>query len=136
KTPITQRLQWHGKTLAWIDAELFLEIIAAHAAQLELQNKFTNQPFVVIGCERAEDGQFALVNLRHVMFKIMMILIMCAAEMTEARDAEGEQIGAGPKFVAIDEFCFPLHRWHGRLARPGRRPADRNTGTRICCQPR
>src|SRR5579883_339744 len=104
KTPVLQRLQRRGEAFDGFDAELLLEIIPAHSAQLELQHKFADETLIIVGRERAVERQFALLHARQVRIEVVMILVMRAVDVPEGSDAQREQIRARPQTVAIDEL--------------------------------
>src|SRR5437899_2037872 len=102
EAPILERLNRRGKALGRIGPELLLEIGAADVAQLELQDEFPDQPFVSTRRERAVNRQLALLNARQVRIKLVVILIMRAADVTEGSDAERQQIGPGPEAIPVN----------------------------------
>ena len=104
KSPILQPLNRLGEFFGGFDAEFFLEIRAAHAAQLELQNEFADQPFLGRRRQRPEDGQFPAIHALHIRIEVGVVLVMHAVDVAEARHPDGQQIRALPQPVAIDEL--------------------------------
>ena len=103
KTPVVQALQRFGKTPADIHAEFFLEIIAPGPAELELQDKFADEPFVGGGGQGAIQGQAAGLDGADIRLEVVLVLIMGALEMAEGGHAQPDQIGPRPEAVAVKE---------------------------------
>jgi len=51
--PVGNALERFGKTIGGVGSEFVGEILQAHRAKLELQNKFSNEPFIITGRQRA-----------------------------------------------------------------------------------
>src|SRR5882724_5991043 len=96
ETPILQSLQGLSKVFDRSDAKLLLEVGAADMSELELQNKFTNEPFLRIGRERAVNRQLSGLYPCDVRLKVVVVLIVRPADIAERSDSQREQVRARP----------------------------------------
>src|SRR5690348_5733279 len=69
KTPVFEALNGLAKSLRQVHGKFLFEVSAADMTQLQLQNKFANQPFILAGCQGAPDWQLALVYAGNVRIK-------------------------------------------------------------------
>src|SRR5262245_35050076 len=91
------------ETSADIDAEFLCEVRRSNAAAFELQNRFSNQPLIVVWPIRAAERQFAAFDRRRVGLPRVHVLHVDAVDVTERRNAERGEIGALPQLIAIRE---------------------------------
>src|SRR5205814_6423916 len=84
EAPVFQGLERDGEPLAEIDSKLLLEISPADLSQLQLQNEFTNEPFIPAGGQSTVDGKLALLDASNVRLEIVMVLVMRAADVAKA----------------------------------------------------
>ena len=90
KTPLLERRERCGELDARVGAELPRVMRRIHAAELQAQHEFADVKFLGRWRERAKDGQLAGVHGVHVGLELVVILVMHAAEMSEARHADGQ----------------------------------------------
>ena len=88
KTPVLQNAERLRKTLADIDAEFCLKIIATRAAQLELQNELADQPLIGARRHGPVNGQPARVDRVDVRLEIVLVLIMRPLQVPERGHAQ------------------------------------------------
>src|SRR5688572_19396712 len=86
--PILQGANGLLETLDWVSAKFAFKIAATDGAEFQLQNQFTDEPLVVTGRQRAVNRQVARLYARDIDVKVMMILVMHAADVAEAGDTE------------------------------------------------
>src|SRR6267142_3898405 len=96
KTPVLQALNCLAKSLRQLDAEFLFEVSAADVTKLQLQNRFTNQSFILARCQRPPDWQLTLVNARNVRVEVVLILIMRPVYVSERSHSGGQQIRSFP----------------------------------------
>ena len=88
KTPILQPLQRRPKSLFYIHAEFILEVMRTDVAQFKLQNKFANQALIVSRGQCSRNGKLVCLDPADIGVKIVVVLIVSAADVTERSDTE------------------------------------------------
>ena len=106
KAPVFQPLNRCGEMRQRVRAELRLNLRTADLAELELEDELADETFVRTGRERAKGRELAAIHALDVRVELVMVLVMDAVQMSEARDADGENIRTGEESFAIDELHF------------------------------
>src|SRR5437899_4597531 len=83
KTPVLQALNCFAKSFCQVHAKFLFEVSAAHVTQFQLQNKFTNQPFILTWGQGSPDWQSALVHSGDIGLEIVLVLVMRAINVAE-----------------------------------------------------
>ena len=81
-------------------------------AKLHLQNELADQPLVIGRRQRSINRQFAVLQALDVRREVVLVLVVRAADLPERGHTQREQVGAGPKPVAINKarLRLILHR--------------------------